>query len=235
MVGSPAIADLDGNGDLEVITPIGWDLVAFNHDGSPFRYGSEPQMRLHTYFSLGSTPVIADVNHNGRLDVFIGSAEFDFNKGRFFAWELPPQSVEQDPPWGMFRRNVHRTGLVQSAPQLSTSTESILRMMELGTTQDQQRTFSLSNLGDGHIDWRVVQLPNNVTINQSSGTIWDEPVNLTIDISVSGYGVGSHSLGNVVIECEVNGIPIMGSPVTIAINLLVVEELYDTYVPLIKR
>jgi hypothetical protein len=235
MVGSPAIADLDGNGDLEVITPIGWDLVAFNHDGSLFKYGSEPQMRLHTYFSLGSTPAIADVNNNGRLDVFIGSAEFDFNKGRFFAWELPPQSVPLELPWSMFRRNVHRTGLVHLESRLSTSTESIFRMTELGTTQVQHLTFSLSKLGDDHIDWRVVQLPANVTINQSSGTIWDEPVNLTIDIPVSGYEVGLHSLGTVVIECEVNGVPIIGSPVTIAVDLLIVRDLHSNFLPLIKR
>lgn len=233
IVGSPVIADLDGNGDLEVIIPIGWDLVAFNHDGSLFRFGSEPQMRLRTYFSLGGTPAIADVNGNGKLDVFIGSAEFDFNKGRFFAWELPSQFGEI--PWGMFRGNVRRTGRAPLSPQLATATEKIFIMLELGTTQTQQRSFDLFNRGGGRIDWNVVALPNNVTISQTAGSVSSVPVILTLDIPVSGYPLGSHSLGELVIAGNSNGVPVRGSPLKIPVNLLVVENLHNVFLPITMR
>lgn len=113
LVGSPVIADLDNNGDLEVLIAIGWDIVGYNHNGSFFKYGAEAQLRMHTLFSVGGTPAIADLDGNGRLDVLIGSANAAFMQGRLWAWELPAAAVPVNPaPWAMWRADQKRLGRI---------------------------------------------------------------------------------------------------------------------------
>lgn len=114
IVGSPVVSDLDNNGDLEIIVPIGWDLVGFEHDGSNFKYGLESQLRMHTLFTAAGTPAIVDVDGNDRLDVFVGSANADPNQGRLYAWELPAAAVPSAAPWPMWRGNPARTGELKS-------------------------------------------------------------------------------------------------------------------------
>lgn len=117
MSGSPVAVDLDGNGTPEVLVPIGWDIVGFNGNGSLFKYGAETQLRMHTYFSVGSTPTVADLDGNGRLDVMIGSANGAYDQGRLYVWELPAAAIPGVSPWPMFRRGHERTGLLSpSAP-----------------------------------------------------------------------------------------------------------------------
>ncbi len=110
LTSSPLVLDLDHDGDLEVVIAIGWDIVAFNHDGSPFHYGAENQLRMHTHFTVAGTPAIADVDGDGRLDVFAGSAEFDYNLGRLCSWELPAVAAPGNAPWPTWRQSSTRHG-----------------------------------------------------------------------------------------------------------------------------
>jgi FG-GAP-like repeat/FG-GAP repeat len=110
MVGSPVAVDLDNDGHPEVLIPIGWDVVAFRRDGTYFKYGAETQMRLHTGYSIGGTPTVADLDGNGRLNVIIGSAVGSFSQGQLYVWELPPAAVSGSAPWSMFREGPLRTG-----------------------------------------------------------------------------------------------------------------------------
>lgn len=109
MSGSPVIADLNNDGANEVVVPIGWTLVAFKSDGTVFGYGAG-QARFHTMYPIASTPTIADIDGNGRLDIVVGSAEYVRTAGRLFAWELPVGSVPAKRPWPMFRRGPVRDG-----------------------------------------------------------------------------------------------------------------------------
>ncbi|NMC02930.1 MAG: VCBS repeat-containing protein [Chloroflexi bacterium] len=234
MVGSPIIADLNADADLEVVTPIGWDLVAFNHDATPFRYGTEPQMRLHTYFSIGGAPTIVDLDGNQRLDVLVGSAEYDFNKGRLFAWELPAQVPLQKSAWIMFRQNAFRTGRAVLDPWLAASLDQITFIVEKGTAQTQQ-SFQLLNIGDGSITWKVDVLPSDVMLSLSGGVISNQPQLVTLTGSTSGYGVGKYTLGDLVISGRSNQVEVSGSPIRIAIKLVVADKLYQSYMPLVMR
>ncbi|MBK9087597.1 MAG: VCBS repeat-containing protein [Holophagales bacterium] len=121
MSGSPVAVDLNGDGSPEVLVPIGWDIVGFSGNGSFFKYGAEAQLRLHTYFSVGGTPTVADIDGNGRLDVMIGSANSSFSAGRLFVWELPAAAIPGVSPWPMFRRGPERTGLLSPSSPLSSS------------------------------------------------------------------------------------------------------------------
>lgn len=112
MSGSPVAVDLNGDGAPEVLVPIGWDIVGFTGNGAFFKYGAETQLRLHTYFSVGGTPTVADLDGNGRLDVIVGAADSAFNQGRLYVWELPAAAIPGVSPWPMFRRGPERTGLL---------------------------------------------------------------------------------------------------------------------------
>lgn len=117
MVGSPVAVDLNGDGAPEVLASIGWDLVGFSGNGAVFAYpGATQQLRFHTFFSVGGTPAVADLDGNGRLDVVLGSADSAYTQGRLFAWELPAAALPGASPWPMFRGGPERTGRLSQAP-----------------------------------------------------------------------------------------------------------------------
>lgn len=120
MGGSPVAVDLNNDGFPEILIPIGWDIVAFNRNGSYFKYGAETQLRMHTLYSIGGTPTVADLAGNGRLSVIVGSANSSFSQGRLFVWDLPAAAVAGNAPWPMFRQGPQRRG-VYSPPRNAAS------------------------------------------------------------------------------------------------------------------
>ncbi len=88
---SPVIADLDGNGSLEVIAANNASVGVFNgRDGSALTCQDRScsgKKLLFAWKILGSTPAVADVNLDGQLEVIIGgSHEHADRHGTVFAW-----------------------------------------------------------------------------------------------------------------------------------------------------
>jgi hypothetical protein len=120
---SPVIADLDGNGSLEVIAANHWSVhVLDGRDGTPLTCqnnacGAQPTM--FTYGILKSTPAIADIDGDGALDVVIGGMHvyspagggFDASERALaYAWTGFAHTLRSRPgsqpafaaPWPMF-------------------------------------------------------------------------------------------------------------------------------------
>lgn len=101
-------ADLDGDGGQDLLVPTG---------GAVFAYSGKTGARL---FSLAegtgtgfqSSPLIADVDGNGLLDVVL--AGFRGGSGVVLRYELGPQAGAGRLAWPQFRRDSRRTGTIVS-------------------------------------------------------------------------------------------------------------------------
>ncbi len=117
---SPVIADVDGNGSLEVIVANGKSVSIFNgKDGKPLtcqtkKCDDNPYI-LETGGTIRSTPAIADINSDGVLDIIAASGAKGSSSGGLFGWTnlqdfitspaglQPPNSA----PWPMYRGNAN--------------------------------------------------------------------------------------------------------------------------------
>jgi len=104
---SPALADLDGDGRLEVLIPdLAGILYAFRSDGHlvpgwPYDLDA---------YSLAS-PVVADLDGDGVLEVFAGRLELGLHLTSIkmiYALESGPAASRA--PWPTFKRDARRTG-----------------------------------------------------------------------------------------------------------------------------
>jgi len=109
--GGPVIVDLDGNGDLEVITTTyGNQVFAWNHDSSQY-----PGFPL----DIGgggnwSTPAAGDVDLDGNLELFVNVNHL------VFSWDMGVGSYNSGAmPWSQFHHDAWHTGLYDYTPSPS--------------------------------------------------------------------------------------------------------------------
>lgn len=121
---SPVIADIDGNGSLEVLSS-NWSAVHIinGKDGEALSCQgnscSESEVILSTGILTVSTPAVGDLDQDGILEVVVGGGAKLSNKAALYVWtnlnSFIASSLGTHPafacPWPMHRGNTQRSGV----------------------------------------------------------------------------------------------------------------------------
>ncbi len=186
---SPAIADIDPNyPGLEIV--VGCDdtkLYALHADGTPV--WGWPQITKDIVYS---SPAIADLNGNGKLEVVAGSLD-----GNLYAWVLP-WGVSGGPlPWPKFHYDLRNTGYYQQDCLIKNSSFEIDSGIDFYPDTGLDDAIANNNLADGWstgyavIDSNMAYASSKslkITVNNGRGcSIQDIPVEQNKSYEVSGY------------------------------------------------
>ncbi len=149
---SPAMADLDGDGKLEII--IGADVSSGNVFGDPpggylyvFRYDGQVLARQWVDQAVWSSPAVADLNGDGKSEIVVGSGLPLLNAGHYVkAWSYTPNS---DPTKALTLKWTGTTsGKVFTSPAIGDlnkdGTLDVVAISYLGDTQCGMRVYAWS-------------------------------------------------------------------------------------------
>ena len=189
-----------------------------------------------TYSGTGSfaAPVaVGDLNGDGKNDIVAAgrwSEGTGSNNGSLYAWP----GAGSASAWPTFHHDAQHTGRVGSAvPQLAVSPQGITVVHQVGTPGNEQATLQIRESGVGSFDWSATA-PSGVTLSPSSGTT-SSSVNSTATISTASRPLGVYNLGNIVVTARVGGNPVAGSPVSVPVTLMMVNQLYRLFSPWILK
>lgn len=119
---SPVVADVDGNGSLEVLAPNGAGVsIIEGRTGRQLTCGGSScdgsVFTLYTGDTIRSTPAVADINLDGVLDIVVAGGQSGSTRGMLFSWTnlsgLLGSAAGVHPvyaaPWPMARGNAQHT------------------------------------------------------------------------------------------------------------------------------
>jgi len=223
---SPTIADVDGDGEPEILFAMNWDVIVLGPTGGQEKI-------LHTDYSVFASPAIGDLDNDDRTDVVIGGSNYYFNSnyGHVYAFTFGGTGAVPEAPWPMFHRDPQHSGRYPSPPRLTVSPSSLYILHQYGSG-DQERAFlRLRNTGEGSFDWSASSPSSEITVSPSSGALpYTCTTLLSVTVTTTDYSTGTYSLGDIVITAPGT----LGSPAAIPVTLYV-GHVHRTYLPVVLR
>lgn len=235
---SPVIADIDGNGSLEVLAANFWSVHVLEGKTGNFLTCQNPncgsQPALFAWFTLKSTPAVGDVNNDGVLDVVIGGSHiFNSSRGHLYGWTNLGSLINSQPgaqtpysaPWPQFRRDALANGAF-AMPGITASPASLNLLLAEGSS----RTIAVRvGSADGAaISWTAVETSDSSGIISLSDTSGGRDDTVSVRVSAAGKSNGTYS-GQ--IELRAQGLPSLRIPV----SLRVADNVEEIYLPMVIK
>ena len=234
---SPILADLTGDGVLEVIIPSNWEIVVFDRTGAQLTRDQFPSSKwdLSTEHSVHFTPAVGDVDGDGKVELVVGGARTGGTPGAIYIWDFDTD-FQSASSWPYFRLNMHNTAHRMPSPRLKVSSTAINLMHKYGSAATLSFQFEIGSLTHETIDWSSVT-PVSMTLMPGSGQVAETGQSVLATVSVEGLPISStpYSLGNLELYGMANSVPVVNSPLRIPVRVLVVDEIYYNFLPLILR
>jgi hypothetical protein len=109
VIGSVTTADLDNDGSQDLLVPTGAMVKAYNG-----RTGAH-MFDLASQVSFQNSPLVTDVDGNGRIDIIVAGTRPGSNAGEIIRYELTGASFGPR-GWHTFRNDARRTGSLTNPP-----------------------------------------------------------------------------------------------------------------------
>lgn len=236
--GSPAIADLDGDGSLEI-------LIAMLFDVHVYSAGGAFKDRLPAFYTVASTPAVGDTNDDGKADIYIGGSNILSDSSSGYLWHFRSTSGSLgDTPWPMFHRNATLDGsyLNPEPAKLDSTTQNLLLLADINDpNQMKQITGNLviQNSGGSPLSWNATYLtaagvvPGSIRVAPTSGELAPgASATLQVQITTSGLDEGMHTMGEIQIDASSNdtSLPTVNVPVKVYVG-----DIDYLYLPAVRR
>ncbi len=226
---SPTVADYDGDGQLEVFMPIGWEVAVIGANGvQETNDGAHPgNPTYNSGYIIPSSPAIGDIDNDGALEMAVGGSHHtDPSYGYLHVWRVGP-TAGAGLPWPMFHHDARHTGLAVGPPYLRARPRAMPILHPQGRASSSS-VIIVENTGGGMIEWTgnvnpLAPAPIVTTLDPISGTV-GESARVAVTVMVSGLTsipIGSYNLAQVTIDGTAGGAPVDGSPQTVDLTLKV--------------
>ncbi|MBI5567278.1 MAG: VCBS repeat-containing protein [Chloroflexi bacterium] len=247
---SPTLADIDGDGHLEVLFSHAWEVSILNHDGTYYTDYSNPiqsnanpacvrsvapttTRSFWAKYSVHGSPAIGDLDGNGKAEVVIAGG-YDTNnptRGGIYVWTDQANGAR---PWPMFHHDAAHTGTIPLPPKQTVNPNSVLALHDVDDDDNKRVAVQIINTGGGAFTWTAT-VPAGVTISPSSGTVTSEATVIVTVPSSQYNGVGTYNLGNIVFTATpVGGGTIINGNASVPVQLRV-ADLSHVFLPMVKR
>jgi hypothetical protein len=178
---------------------------------------------FYTVGIMQNNAALGDVNNDGDLELVA-------NNNTLYAWDLPNAGSSAD--WPMFRYNAARTGH-PVVPSLHIAPPSLVQLHEIGDGSNVHMTFYLQGIGEEVIDWTAVT-PAGVTLSPNNGQAGSSFTAVSVTVARASLSPGTNNR-TITINGSINGQAVSNSPVQIPVTIYLVDEIFRTHLPVLRK